>query len=235
MVPLPLDDNVRRTTFWFSTLALIAANLYVFWLELSLGGQLDRLIFVYGIIPARYTTVGGLAAMTPAGYLAPIFASMFLHAGWLHLLGNMLFLYVFGRTVEDRFGHLTFLLIYFASGFAGALLHIYLNAGSRLPSIGASGAIAGVLGAYFVSSPRAWIKLTIFPLIFWTFELPAVLVLGYWFLIQFLSGYQMLAIETATRGGGTAWWAHVGGFVSGLLLAMMFEPRHPRVGRFSGV
>jgi len=232
MVPLPLDDNVRRTTFWFSTLVLIAANLYAFWLELSLNGQLDRLIFLYGIVPARYTTVSGLETLTAAGFLVPIFASMFLHGGWLHLLGNMLFLYVFGRTVEDRFGHLTFLLLYFASGLAGALLHIYLNAGSRVPSIGASGAIAGVLGAYFVSSPRAWIKITIFPLIFWTFELPAVLVLGYWFLIQFLQGYQMLAIENATRGGGVAWWAHVGGFVTGMLLALAFEPRSPRAGGF---
>jgi len=232
MVPLPLDDNVRRTTFWFSTLVLIAANLYVFWLELSLDGQLDRLIFLYGIIPARYTTVSGLETLTAAGLLVPIFASMFLHGGWLHLLGNMLFLYVFGRTVEDRFGHFTFLVLYFGSGLAGALLHIYLNAGSRVPSIGASGAIAGVLGAYFVSSPRAWIKITIFPLIFWTFQLPAVLVLGYWFLIQFLQGYQMLAIEHATRGGGVAWWAHVGGFVTGMLLALAFEPPAPRAGSY---
>lgn len=231
MVPLPLDDNVRRTTFWFATLAIIVVNLYVFWMELSLsGGEVDRLIFLYGIVPARYTTVPGLAAMTPAGFVVPIFASMFLHAGWVHVLGNMLFLYVFGRTVEDRFGHLKFLFLYFASGFAGALLHIYLNAGSRIPSIGASGAIAGVLGAYFVSYPTARIKLTIFPLIFWTFQLPAVLVLGYWFLIQFLSGYQMLAVETATQGG-TAWWAHVGGFVTGLLLALMLGPRGRSVRR----
>jgi membrane associated rhomboid family serine protease len=229
MVPLPLDDNVRRTTFWFCTLGIILANFYVFWMELSLNGaQVDRLIFLYGIVPARYTTARGLATLTPAGFVVPIFASMFLHAGWLHILGNMLFLYVFGRTVEDRFGHFRFLVLYFASGFAGALLHIYLNAGSGLPSIGASGAIAGVLGAYFVGTPAARIKLTIFPLIFWTFELPAVLVLGYWFLIQFVSGYHMLAIETATKGG-TAWWAHVGGFITGMLLGMMFGPRRRRL------
>jgi membrane associated rhomboid family serine protease len=146
----------------------------------------------------------------------------------------MLFLYVFGRSVEDRFGHFKFLFLYFVSGFAGALLHIYLNAGSPMPTIGASGAIAGVLGAYFISSPRAWIKLTIFPFVFWTFELPAMLVLGYWFLLQFLQGYQMLAIENATRGGGTAWWAHVGGFISGMLLAMMMEPRRPKAIRMPG-
>src|SRR5215472_9803578 len=120
MVPLPLDDNLRRTTFWFSTLAIIAANLYVFWVELSLDGHVDRLIFLYGIVPARYTTAHGLALLTPAGFFVPIFSSMFLHAGWVHLLGNMLFLYVFGRSVEDRFGHVKFLLLYFLSGFAGA-------------------------------------------------------------------------------------------------------------------
>ena len=233
MIPLPLNDNIRRTTFWFSTLALIALNLYTFWLELSLDGQVDRLIYLYGIVPARYTTMTGISSLTPAGFLVPIFASMFLHAGWLHVLGNMLFLYVFGRSVEDRFGHFKFVLVYFVSGFAGALLHIYLNAGSRAPSIGASGAIAGVLGAYFITSPRAWIRITIFPLIFWTFELPAMLVLGYWFLIQFLQGYEMLSIENATRGGGTAWWAHVGGFITGMLLAMTMEPRRPRATRFS--
>lgn len=227
MVPLPLDDHLRRTTFWFATLALILANAWVFWMELSLGSQLDQLIFRYGIVPERYTTGRGLALMTPAGFVIPIFASMFIHGGWVHLLGNMLFLFVFGRSVEDRFGHLKFLFLYLTSGFVGALLHIYLNAGSRIPSIGASGAIAGALGAYFVSFPRARITLTIFPLIFWTFQIRAVLVLGYWFLIQFLQGYEMLNIETATRGGGIAWWAHVGGFVTGMLLAMMLQPRRP--------
>ncbi len=226
MVPLPLDDNVRRTTFWICTLLIILANLYVFWMELSLSGYArNQLISYYGIVPARYTTARGLAMMTPAGFVVPILASMFLHAGWLHILGNMLFLYVFGRTVEDRFGHFKFLILYFASGFIGALLHIYVNAGSRVPSIGASGAIAGVLGAYFVTTPGAKIKLTIFPLIFWTFWLPAVLVLGYWFVIQFVSGYQMLTVETATQLGGVAWWDHVGGFITGMLLGLMFGQR----------
>src|SRR5579864_3857084 len=155
MVPIPLNDNIRRQTFWFSTLALITANVLVFLYELSLGPHINRLVDVLGIVPARYTTAGGLATMSPEGFLVPIFTSMFLHGGWLHLLGNMLFLYVFGRSVEDRFGHFKFLFMYFFSGFGGALLHIYLNAGSPLPSIGASGAIAGILGAYFVTFPRA--------------------------------------------------------------------------------
>jgi hypothetical protein len=128
--------------------------------------------------------------------------------------------------VEDRFGHFKFLFLYLLSGFAGAILHIALNAGSHLPTIGASGAIAGVLGAYFVSFPRARITTLIFLIFFlWTIELPAILVLGYWFLIQFLTGYQMLAIQSAT-GGGVAWWAHVGGFMTGMFLALVFQPAH---------
>src|SRR5436189_6415401 len=106
MVPIPLTDNVRRTTFWVSTLLLIVANVWVFLYELSLGPKINRLVFLLGIVPARYTTARGIALLTPAGFFLPIFASMFLHGGWLHLLGNMLFLYVFGRSVEDRFGHL---------------------------------------------------------------------------------------------------------------------------------
>jgi len=224
MVPLPLTDHIRRRSFWFVTLALIIANVWVFIFELAQGRGINRLVSFYGIVPARYITRFGFANLTVAGFLVPIFTSMFLHGGWLHLLGNMLFLFVFGRSVEDRYGHFKFLFLYFLSGFAGTILHIILNAGSRMPSIGASGAIAGVLGAYFVSFPRARITTLIFLIFFfWTIELPAILVLGYWFLIQFVTGYQMLAIQSAT-GGGVAWWAHVGGFMTGLALAVVFRP-----------
>jgi len=226
MVPLPLTDHIRRRTFWVVTLALIIANTWVFSFELAQGRGINRLVSLYGIVPARYVTRNGFANLSVPGFLVPIFVSMFLHGGWLHLLGNMLFLFVFGRSVEDRYGHFKFLFLYLLSGFAGATLHIVLNAGSRLPTIGASGAIAGVLGAYFVSFPRARIT-TLIPLIFffWTIEIPAILVLGYWFLIQFVTGYQMLAIQSAT-GGGVAWWAHVGGFMTGLFLALVFQPAY---------
>jgi len=224
MVPLPLTDHIRRRNFWFITLALIIANVWVFFFELAQGRGINRLVSLYGIVPARYITRYGVANLTGAGFLVPVFVSMFLHGGWLHLLGNMLFLFVFGRSVEDRYGHFKFVFLYFLSGFAGALLHIILNAGSRLPSIGASGAIAGVLGAYFVSFPRARITTLIYLIFFfWTIELPAILLLGYWFLIQFALGYQMLAIQSAT-GGGVAWWAHVGGFMAGALLAVVLRP-----------
>jgi rhomboid family protein len=225
MIPIPLNDHIRRRIFWFSTLLLIVANVLVFLFELSLGPNLNRLVFAFGIIPARYALPKALAHPNPAGLVVPIFASMFLHGGWLHLIGNMLFLFVFGRSIEDRFGHLKFLLIYFLSGLAAAVAHILINAGSTVPTIGASGAIAGVLGAYAVCFPRARIT-TLIPLfiIFWTVEIPALFLLGYWFLIQFVTGFQMLAIETAT-GGGVAWWAHVGGFVMGIFLVIILPPR----------
>jgi len=230
MIPIPINDHIRRRIFWAATLSLIVANILVFAFELSQGQQLDRLIFLLAVIPSRYIGPHGITVTGPGGLFVPIFASMFLHAGWLHLLGNMLFLFVFGRSIEDRYGHGQFLLIYFASGLVAAFTHILFNAGSRVPTIGASGAIAGVLGAYFVCFPGARIS-TLIPIFFffWRVEIPAVFVLGYWFLIQFVAAsYQQLDIQSATRGG-TAWWAHVGGFVAGAALALLLPPRRPRV------
>ncbi len=227
---IPLNDNIRRQTFWFATLALIALNTAVFAYELSLGPAINRFIFAFGLVPARYTTThGAIIISNLAVFLVPVFTSMFIHGGWLHLIGNMLFLFVFGRSIEDRFGHGNFLLLYFLSGFGAALAEIIFNMGSRVPTIGASGAIAGVLGAYLVSYPTARIT-TLIPLfiIFWTIRLPAILILVYWFAIQFIAGYQMLAIESATKGG-VAWWAHVGGFLLGMVLALAMPKRQRRV------
>ncbi len=224
MVPIPIYDHIRRQTFWISTLVLIALNVWAFFYELSFGAYVNRLVFLFGLIPARYTSPSTLLHNSPEGLLLPIFTFMFLHGGWLHLIGNMLFLFVFGRSIEDRFGHVKFLAIYFLSGLGSALLHVMLNPNSRVPTIGASGAIAGILGAYFVSFPGARITTLIFFFFVWTVEIPAVFLLGYWFLIQFLAGFQMLAIQSAT-GGGVAWWAHVGGFLVGMLLAVTISPR----------
>jgi membrane associated rhomboid family serine protease len=207
-------------------LLLIVTNFWAFFIELSLGRHLDRFILLNGLIPARYAPASFFAL--PARLtVAPIFISMFLHGGWLHLLGNMLFLFVFGRSIEDRFGHLQFLLLYLLSGVAAAVVQIAVSPGSRVPTIGASGAIAGVLGAYFICFPGARIT-TLIPLFifFWTVQLPAILLLGYWFLIQFIAGFQMLSIQTATAGG-VAWWAHIGGFTCGVLMALLMRPEHP--------
>src|SRR5579863_2582669 len=124
MIPIPINDNIRRRIFWAATLALIVANVLAFAYELSLGRQLNKLVYLFAVIPARYTTPHGLATTGPGGLIAPIFASMFLHGGWLHLIGNMLFLFVFGRSIEDRYGHWKFLLIYFLGGLAAAITHI---------------------------------------------------------------------------------------------------------------
>ena len=233
MIPIPLNDHIRRRIFWFSTLLLIVANVLVFLFELSLGPKLNRLVLEFGIIPARYAIPQALVHASPAGLVVPIFASMFLHGGWLHLIGNMLFLFVFGRSIEDRFGHLKFLLIYFLSGLVAAATHILVNTGSTVPTIGASGAIAGVLGAYAVCFPRARIT-TLIPLFifFWTVQIPALFLLGYWFLIQFVAGYQMLAIENATAGG-VGWWGHVGGVIAGVLLGIILRPIRPGPGVFA--
>ncbi len=229
MIPIPLNDHIRRQTFWYVTLLLILANTYVFLFELSLGRRLNRFIRVNGLVPALYTGPHAVTPTHPVAFFGPMFTSMFLHAGWLHLIGNMLFLFVFGRSVEDRYGHGNFLLMYFLCGMVAALSDIVMNPGSPIPTIGASGAIAGILGAYLVSFPTARIT-TLIPLliIFWTVQIPAILILGYWFLIQFVTGFQMLSIESAT-GGGVAWWAHVGGFIAGMILALIFPKRRRRM------
>jgi hypothetical protein len=151
---------------------------------------------------------------------------MFLHASWLHLIGNMWFLWIFGDNIEDYLGHFSYLLFYLVCGFAAAITHILLNGGSRLPSVGASGAIAGVMGAYFVLYPKARVLMWFPPIFF--FHLPAWLVLGYWFFMQFLSGAATSIAVTSQTNGGIAFWAHVGGFVAGVVLIKVLPARPQR-------
>jgi membrane associated rhomboid family serine protease len=157
--------------------------------------------------------------------VASLFTSMFLHGGWMHLIGNMLFLWVFGRNVEDLVGRGRFLLLYLLCGLAAAVLHVVLNPYSRVPTIGASGAIAGNMGAYLIKFPRARI-VTLVPIFVFitTMEIPAAFLLLYWFGIQFLSGVGSLA-EADYTGGGVAWFAHVGGFIAGMLMIRLFPER----------
>ena len=144
------------------------------------------------------------------------------------MLGNMLYLWIFGDNIEDRLGHFTYLIFYLLCGVGAGIVHTILNYNTYVPSIGASGAIAGILGAYFVTFPRARIA-TLIPLLFffWRVDIPAVLILGYWFIIQFFTGFQMMEIQSATAGG-VAWWAHVGGFIAGMLLALALPYRRVR-------
>jgi hypothetical protein len=190
---------------------------------------LNGLIYQFGVVPSLVTgALAGVPQFNPAAAFVPILTSMFLHASWLHIIGNMWVLWIFGDNIEDYLGHFKYLLFYLACGFAASVAHILLNLNSRVPSVGASGAIAGVMGAYFLLYPKARV-LTLVPLIvFFTFWwLPAWIVLGYWFLVQFLSGTST-AIAYSSQTGGVAFWAHVGGFVAGLILIKVIPERAQR-------
>ena len=222
MIPLRAE-NKRRSVAVVTTL-LIVINAVVFLYQLSLPAKAGAaLVESFGVVPARTAELlegagGRLQASRVELALLPLATSMFLHGGWLHLLGNMLFLWVFGASVEDRLGHLSYLTFYLICGLGAGVIHIVANWGSALPSIGASGAISGVLGAYIVLFPRSRI-LTLVPLLFFFFtvRLPALLMLGYWFLIQFLSGVTTLG---QANQGGVAWWAHIGGFLMGVFITL---------------
>jgi membrane associated rhomboid family serine protease len=219
---IPLRAETPRHSFAFVTVLLIALNAGVFFYELSLPAKAQNaLISNLGVVPARAERILKNPDRYARPAIATLFTSMFLHGGWLHLLGNMLFLWVFGGSVEGRLGHGAYFVFYLFCGLAAGATHILASWGSQVPSIGASGAISGVMGAYIVLFPASKI-LTLVPLliIFFTVRLPAVLMLGYWFVIQFLSG-----ISTLGRANpeGVAWWAHIGGFLVGALVGMIFR------------
>jgi membrane associated rhomboid family serine protease len=203
--------------------ALIALNILIFFKEITLTEpELNRFFYVFGVIPARVEAQ--LAAGAPLLPLAlPFITAMFLHGNWFHIIGNMLYLWVFGDNVEDRLGHIPYLIFYLLVGTIGSIAHIIANPGSQVPIIGASGAIAGVLGAYFLTFPHARI-LTLVPLFFFItiIEVPALFFLLFWFLIQLLNG-----IGTAgLNANPVAWWAHIGGFLAGAVLIKLFpDPR----------
>ncbi len=222
---IPFRDNIPSRRYPVVTCLLIAANVAVFLFQLTLSdGDLQKFVFTYGVVPARLHLIADHPLQALNGTVVSVFASIFLHAGWLHLIGNMWYLWVFGDNVEDRMGRPGFLAFYFLCGAAASLIHIAFNVNSRIPSVGASGAIAGVLGAYLLSYPFARV-LTLVPfIIIWpVIELPALLVLGSWFLIQLLNGWGTVAATTQT--GGVAWWAHIGGFVAGMILLGVFAQR----------
>ena len=218
MIPLR-DENPSSTTPVVARF-LIAANVCLFLYEIAVGPGLLEFMQVWGLVPLRLTMAfdAGAEPVWSAGL--PLLTSMFLHGGWLHLLGNMWYLSIFGDNVEDRLGHLGFLVFYLASGLAGGLLHVAMHPASRIPTVGASGAIAGVLGGYIVAHPGARvITLVPFPL-FQVMALPAVLVLGLWLLTQVFSGAVALT-WTGDRTGGVAWWGHIGGFAFGCLTMLL--------------
>ena len=226
---IPLYDNIRSRTTPVVTKALILANAVVFLHEISLARiPLQHFIIRHSLVPVTLTNPELRMSLAPQVYLTML-SFMFLHGGWLHILSNMWYLRIFGNSVEDRLGHVRFLLFYLLCGVLSGLVEVAAAPGSQVPLIGASGAVAGVLGAYIVCFPRARIK-TIVPIFFLiTFlDLPAVFLLGMWFFMQLFNGYLRLSAPMQT--GGVAYWAHVGGFVAGILLVAVLAPsrRIPR-------
>ena len=243
---IPLKDDAPRVSTPFVNITLIVLNTLIFtfqyWLSLKSPPAANALVFQLGVIPARLTAVLFNIGYVPAELVSqlgtrfvptmaailPIFTSMFLHVSWLHVIGNMWALWIFGDNVEDRLGHAWYLVFYLVCGVAAALFHILLNADSVIPTVGASGAIAGVMGGYFLLYPRARV-LTLVPLFFVFFVwLPAWVVLGYWFVWQFLSGAATSIASRGSNSGGIAFWAHVGGFLAGMLLIKVFPARARR-------
>ena len=224
---IPIRDDVPASRVPVVTFGIIAVNVLVFLRELSLGSHLEDLMVSYAIIPARYTVPDVAQLFTVPQQVFALFSSMFLHGGWIHLLGNMWTLWIFGDNVEDRLGRARYISLYLASGIAAALLHIFTNAGSVVPTIGASGAIAGVMGAYFRFYPFARIETLVPPFFFGPlFVLPAILFLGWWFLLQFFNG--ALSLHASDRGfSGVAWWAHVGGFLFGFSVCLLARRGRP--------
>ncbi|MEJ2569949.1 MAG: rhomboid family intramembrane serine protease [Anaerolineales bacterium] len=225
----PIRDTIRSRSFPIGTYTLIAVNVFVFLLSISLGSNVfNQIVGVLGLVPAEITPA------RPFGLLTLV-SAMFLHGGWFHLISNMWILFIFGDNVEDRMGRKRYLFFYMLSGIMAGVAYtsvitLFYGAGStafQTPTIGASGAIAGILGAYFVMYPRArvttLIPLFIFP---WFIDIPAALFIGVWFLSQLSSGLISLGAQVAF--GGIAWWAHIGGFLVGVLLGRLFVPPTPK-------
>lgn len=223
---IPIRDTIRARRFPVITVSIIAANVLVFLFQLTLSGdQAHVLVTAFGIVPAVQLHLFAAAPLS-GGTWIPLFSSMFIHGSWLHLLSNMWFLWIFGDNVEDILGRGRYLFFYLLVGLAGGLAHILTNTGSMVPTIGASGAVAGVLGAYFVSFSRSRV-LTLVPLLFFiTFiELPALVFLLIWFALQLINGLAALAGGAAA----VAWWAHIGGFAAGMVLVKLLIPDRMRI------
>jgi len=220
---IPLKDLNPSRTYPFVNVTLILANIAVFIYELGLEATLshrayEALLLSYSTVPARFPAfVSGHASFEVS--FAPLVTSMFLHYGFLHIAGNMLFLWIFGDNVEDFFGHIAYLFFYLVCGVGAGLLHVLFNLHSSIPAVGASGAISGVMGAYMLLHPRARVLtlVFIFPL-----PVPAVIFLGLWYVMQFVSGINALG---GGASGGVAWWAHIGGFLLGMLLTTLARRR----------
>jgi hypothetical protein len=224
---LPIRDDQPRYIAPYVNGFLIGLNVLIFLFEWALDPQsLNALINQFGVVPAHLTAfLAGSPKYTLLAVIVPFFTSMFLHGSWMHVLGNMWFLYIFGDNVEDYLGHFKYLVFYILAGLVAMATQVAVDVHSQLPTVGASGAIAGVLGAYFVLYPRARVLTWFFVFVMWV---PAWLILGYWFVLNFLSGTATSLVYEGRAVGGVAFWAHVGGFIGGALLVKVFPERMQR-------
>jgi len=215
---IPIRDTIQSKNYPVVNNALIVINVFVYIIELSKGHDINQFIFNYGLVPAGYSLNEIGAHFTTGHQALALFTFMFIHGGFWHLLGNMWSLYIFGDNVEDRLGHVRYLIFYILCGLLSGIFHLLINLTSQVPTIGASGAIAGVMGAYLILYPGSKI-LTLIPIIIipYFIEIPALFFLGIWFVLQFLG-----AAGTSAEAGGIAWWAHVAGFIAGMFLLKLF-------------
>lgn len=220
---IPLKDTNPSSRIPIVNYLIIISCVIVFLYELSLGRYLMQFFLLYGLVPARYFRSDIAAHFSLLEQVIPFFSSMFLHGGWLHIIGNMWMLFIFGDNVESTLGHVRYLAFYILSGLIAALIHLITNPFSVIPTVGASGAISGVMGAYMILYPRARI-LTLIPIFIFIqiVEIPAFVFLGLWFFLQFYSGALSL-LAGGSQVGGVAWWAHIGGFIGGIVLLRFFR------------
>ncbi len=234
---IPLRDTVQSRHYPVVTVGLICVNAFVFILQMSQGPGFQEFVYTYGLVPARYTLEGAARDFTTGQQMFAFVSFMFLHGGFIHILGNMWILYIFGDNVEDFLGSFYFLLFYMAGGLFSGISHMMLHMESTTPVIGASGAVAAVMGAYFILYPNSRI-LTLIPILFIPFfiEIPAYIFLGIWFMIQVFNAAGTAGMD----GPGIAWWAHIGGFVfgvAGIKLASRYyaDPKDPGIKRWGGI
>jgi len=217
---IPIRDSIKSATFPIISSLIILTNVLVFIWQLDFSRQ-EMLAFIqhYALIPAKITFAVLNNPGDAAAYL-PLLTNLFMHGGWMHLIGNMWYIQIFGDNVEDRLGSLRFWAFYLVCGIAANITHILIDPASPIPTIGASGAVSGILGAYLVTFPNAKV-LTLIPIFFFQLvEIPALLFLGFWFLLQLQSG----TLSLVTSGANIAWWAHIGGFIAGMAMVKLFAP-----------
>lgn len=234
----PIRDEIKSETTPWVNYVIIALNAALFAYELSLGDLLNEFVAQYGLVPWKMTRGISANGFSVRDNVVPWISSMFLHGGWLHFLGNMWFLHIFGDNVEDRLGRGRFVALYLSGGLLAGLAQVIAAPGSPVPMVGASGAIAAVMGAYVILYPRAKV-LSVVPIfiLLYFFRIPAFVFIGIWFALQFLQGYA--SVLSDVQGGGVAWWAHVGGLVAGVVLALILRsgtrPRGSREFRHRSV